>query len=338
MTLLELPPEILVNIYCNLANVNEATQLAQTCSALNAILKQSFNHRKIFQSIISDKNIREENSNVRGKSSFQVVYYYYLPSLNVQTGLDKICRGLLPDWSISDNIPDPVSIFEFLAQFDDIESCSLVDTVIIKSARYQSRLLKAGGSIFLGSNTIIARTLLCFVILSKVAHALHRKHEEGTISQYFVQSSEQDEPIHKLHHGEFSHQIESILSDLESMIKRGTAKVWPIILTVLCLFSWMSVEFDREEYDLQVLDDLEPNLSDPFSNLTAPLLRLSKMFYVQMRGNHPFQSLWNRAAFLELSHEDLLARAHFDMLNQSWHIASRSILVHHRSLPSLKIP
>jgi hypothetical protein len=228
-------------------------------------------------------------------------------------------------------------MFEFLAQFDDMESRSLVDTVIIKSARYQSRLLKAGGSIFLGSNTIIARTLLCFVTLSRVAHALHRKHEEGTIRQYFFESSEEDKPIHKLNHGGFSYLIESILNDLESMIKRGTPKVWPIILTVLCLLSWMSVEFDREEYDLRVLDDLEPNLSDPFSDLTAPLLTLSKMFYVQMRGNHPFQSLWNRAAFLELSHEDLLATAHFDMLNQSWHIASRSILVHHRSLPILNI-
>jgi hypothetical protein len=81
MTLLELPPEILVNIYCNLANVDEATQLAQTCSAMNAILKQSFNYQKIFQSIISGENVREENGNVRGKPSSQVVYYYYLPIL-----------------------------------------------------------------------------------------------------------------------------------------------------------------------------------------------------------------------------------------------------------------
>lgn len=327
-----------MNIYCNLTNVNEATQLAQTCSATNAILKQSFNRQKIFQSIISDKSVREENSKVRGKSSFQVVYYYYLPSLNVEIGLDKICRDLLPDRSIPDDTPDSVSIFEFLAQFDSMESCSLVDTVIIKSARYQSKLLKAGGSISLSSNTIIARTLLCFVTLSRIAHALHQKHEEGTISQYCFRSSEEDKPIPKLNHGGFSYQIESILSDLESMIKRGTPKVWPIILTVLCLFSWMSIEFDREEYDLQVLDDLEPNLSDPFSDLIAPLLTLSKMFYVQMRGNHPFQSLWNRAAFLELAHEDLLATAHFDMLHQSWHIASRSILVHHRSLPIPKTP
>lgn len=183
------------------------------------------------------------------------------------------------------------------------------------------------------SKTIIARTLFCLVTFSKVANALNRKYREGTISQYHFKSFDGSDPINKPSHGEFSSRIESILSDLESMIKSGTPKVWPIILTVLCLFSWMSVEFEREEYDLRDLDDLDPRLSDPFSDLIAPLTTLSKMFYIQMGGNHPFQSSWNRITFLELSQEDSLAAAHFDVLNKSWHIASRSLFVHHLSLP-----
>lgn len=213
-----------------------------------------------------------------------------------------------------------------------MESRSLVDTVIIKSARYQSRLLVAGDSISPSSKTIIARTLRCLVTLSKIANALHRKCEEGTISQRHFQSFESSEPVRKPDHGELSFQFRTILNDLDSMIRRGTPKVWPIILTVLCLFSWMSIEFDREEHDLQGLDDLDLGLSDPLSDLIAPLTTLSKMFYVQMGGNHPFQSSWNRTAFLEFFQEDSLAVTHFDMLNKSWHIASRSIFVHYWSL------
>lgn len=73
MTPVNLPPEILVNIYCNLSNVNEATHLAQACSATNAILKQPFYRQKIFQSIVSSKSARGENRKVSGKSSFQAV-------------------------------------------------------------------------------------------------------------------------------------------------------------------------------------------------------------------------------------------------------------------------
>lgn len=215
--------------------------------------------------------------------------------------MDKIYCDLLHDRLIFNETLD--SVFEFLAQFDDMEGGSLVDTVIIKSARYQSRLLIAGESISPSSNTIIAHTLLCFVTISKIANALHRRYDEGTISQCCFQSLEGSEPIHKPNHGEFF-QINTILNDLESMIKRGAPNVWPIFLTVLCLFSWMSIEFDREEYDLQDHVDLDRYILDPFLDLMAPLDTLSKMFYIQMRGNHPFQSLWDRNAFLELSHED----------------------------------
>jgi hypothetical protein len=248
--------------------------------------------------------------------------------------LDKICHDFLPDWSTQHDTIHAVSIFEFLSQFESIESHSLVDTVIIKSAGYQSKLLFVEGDTMSPSwKTIIARTLFCLVTVSKIANALSRKYQEGTISQYRFKSFDPSEPINKPSLCDFSSQIKIIVSDLESIIKCGTPKVWPIILTVLCLLSWMSVEFEREEYDLRVLEDLDPRLSDPFSDLIAPLTTLSKMFYIQMGGNHPFQSSWNRNTFLELSQEDSLAAAHFDVLNKSWHIASRSFFVHHLSLP-----
>lgn len=248
--------------------------------------------------------------------------------------MDEICRDLLPDPSTQHDTIDAVSIFEFLSQFESIESHSLVDTVIIKSAGYQSKLLLVKGvTISPSSKTIIARSLFCLVTVSKIANALNRKCQEGTIRQYFFTSFGGSEPINKPSLCDFSSQIESIVSDLESMIKCGTPKVWPIILTVLCLFSWMSVEFEREEYDLRALEDLSPRLLDPFSELIAPLTTLSKMFYIQMGGKHPFQSSWDRVSFLELSQEDPLAASHFDVLNKSWHIASGSLFVHHLPLP-----
>lgn len=81
MMLFELPPEILVNIYCNLSNVKEAIHLAQTCSAANAFLKQPLGCKKIFQSIISSENAGGVNSNLSGNLLFKAVYSYHLQDL-----------------------------------------------------------------------------------------------------------------------------------------------------------------------------------------------------------------------------------------------------------------
>lgn len=81
MTLVELPPEILVNIYCNLSSVKEAIHLAQTCSAASAVLKHSVGCKKIFQSIISSESGRGGNSNLGGNILSKAIYSYHLREL-----------------------------------------------------------------------------------------------------------------------------------------------------------------------------------------------------------------------------------------------------------------
>jgi len=161
----------------------------------------------------------------------------------------------------------------------------------------------------IGRQTIIARSLHCYVIVSKIAHALSRKEEEEEegLEQYCSELLEHTtlNPMHDVKG--ISCLFEAIVEDLEVMIRRGTPKDWPIILTILCIFSWMSPEFAREEHGN--LQNIHSELEDPLSDLTDPLNTLSKMFYIQMRGKHPFRNSWNHDAYSTLVQGDILAIA-----------------------------
>ncbi|KAL4897282.1 hypothetical protein BDV59DRAFT_170245 [Aspergillus ambiguus] len=304
MALFQLPPEVLMNIYCNLAHIHGVINLAQTCTAANQLLRQPRSRQQIFQSIIfmNDGAIQEDIK------------------LSV---LNKLYNALVAEGELHRDILSSTILSDFLAQFDGLTSYSLIDTIIIKSARYQSKLMEESNSTMRRSQTIIARSLHCLVIVSKTAHALYeRLEEEDDIEGYCLQilESTSSDPIHSVN--SITSLCLRVLDDLEMMVRQGSPREWPIILTVLCIFYWMTTEFERQEYNFQGLQDIEYDLGDPLGDLAVPLGTLSKMFYIQMEGNHPFQKSWNQNRYSTLVQEDASAMTQFEMLNRSWHIAT----------------
>jgi hypothetical protein len=229
------------------------------------------------------------------------------------------------------------SISIFLSQFDGIESLDIIDTVIIKSARYQRKLIEDVESAMFGRETIIARSLHCLIIVSQIYHALGQKLDEVVAEMDADEELDTDEDLvqalkdterEPLHDGNsVSIYLQQIFKDLENMIRRGSPSDWPIILTVLCILNWMWSEFGRDEHDLGVLGSIDSELAYPLSDFGGCLDTLCKMFYVQMRGDHPFRMSWNYDAYATLVQGDDLARAQFVFFNKAWYIASRLLII-----------
>lgn len=237
--------------------------------------------------------------------------------------LNNIHADLLLDNALG---PTATSLSDFLVQFECVDSESLMDTIIIKSARYQRKLMEESPSTATSSRTIIARCLHCFVIVSKIAHKLHEKIDHGDIKAYCSRlersSSNRVGNIKPL-----SSLLFGILEDLEKMVRQGTPKEWPIILTVLCIFNWMIIEQHREDHEIaSLLDEIDTEPVIPLGHLASPLTTLTRMFYIQMRGNHPFRSSWDCDAYSKLVQGDSCATGQFDMLHKAWIVASELII------------
>lgn len=326
MALLELPPEILIQIYCNLRHVHEAINLAQTCTAANELFCRPLSRQHILQSIISvtDGANRISTMNLSGNILHQS---WESSDIDIFLVLRKLYCSLILKNPLHDGTFSSASLSNFLEQFDDLKSNSLVDTVLIKSARYQRKLMENTNLTTIDRKTIIARTLHCYVMVSKIANAFCRKCEEqqdeNDMEEFCSRllGESRSDPI--VDAKSISFPFRTILEDLEIMIRQGTPKDWPIILTVLCILFWMTSEFQRDEHgDMQnFLFDLDY----PPDALEAPLFALSRMFYIQMTGNHPFRSSWEYKAYAKLVQGDSLATTQFEMLNKSWYIASELI-------------
>ncbi|KAF7589135.1 hypothetical protein BBP40_004740 [Aspergillus hancockii] len=297
MALFNLPAEILRRIYCNLSDIHEAINFAQTCRAANNVLCLPLSTRYIFQSIVSSNNRKTQQE----------------PGMEV---LNKLYGSVFPVNQLEEEEFHTASLHEFLMQFGGITSFSLIDTVIMQSAKYQMSLMEGVDSSAIGPRTLIAWTLHSFVISSIIAKEMRQKSDdEGDIDQYCSRLLEHPRSGLLRDVKPFGAILQAIYKTVERLIRQGTAEDWPTILTVLCLLYWISSEFGREDHNIQVLYDIS-------GELEAPLSRLCRLFYIQMGGDHPLSDSWCPAKYSTRVQGDSLAMDQFLIFNRRWRIST----------------